>query len=148
MLVYYDSKYNLFLVCTITFGKKIEYFAILIHIVAKSTPPTASSIFSPAGRAIKTERKLSVSLFAFNKTVVCVNNIRPTRRNTSSGYISETYFFKAAMLSSIDLILLSASACFLRSISMTLAGALLTKLSLLNFFMTEARKPCWYFSSS
>ena len=31
---------------------------------------------------------------------------------------------------------------------MTLAGALLTKLSLLNFFMTEARKPCWYFSSS
>ena len=144
MLVYYDSKYNLFLVCTITFGKKIE----LIHIVAKSTPPTASSIFSPAGRAIKTERKLSVSLFAFNKTVVCVNNIRPTRRNTSSGYISETYFFKAAMLSSIDLILLSASACFLRSISMTLAGALLTKLSLLNFFMTEARKPCWYFSSS
>ena len=147
MLVYYDSKYNLFLVCTITFGKKIEYFAI-INIVAKSTPPTASSIFSPAGRAIKTERKLSVSLFAFNKTVVCVNNIRPTRRNTSSGYISETYFFKAAMLSSIDLILLSASACFLRSISMTLAGALLTKLSLLNFFMTEARKPCWYFSSS
>ena len=101
-----------------------------------------------SGRAIKTERKLSVSLFAFNKTVVCVNNIRPTRRNTSSGYISETYFFKAAMLSSIDLILLSASACFLRSISMTLAGALLTKLSLLNFFMTEARKPCWYFSSS
>ena len=44
------------------------------------------------------------------------------------------------MLSSIDLILLSASACFLRSISITLAGALLTKLSLLSFFCTEARK--------
>ena len=29
---------------------------------------------SPAGRAIKAERKLSVSLFAFNETVVCVNN--------------------------------------------------------------------------
>ena len=28
----------------------------------------------PAGRAIKAERKLSVSLFAFNETVVCVNN--------------------------------------------------------------------------
>ena len=32
------------------------------------------SILSPAGRAIKAERKLSVSLFAFNETVVCVNN--------------------------------------------------------------------------
>lgn len=54
----------------------------------------------------------------------------------------QTYFFNAAILSSIDLILLSASACFLRSISITFAGALLTKFSLPNFFMTEAKKPC------
>ena len=44
------------------------------------------------------------------------------------------------MLSSIDLIFDSASACFLRSISMTFAGALLTKFSLPHFFMTEAQK--------
>ena len=47
------------------------------------------------------------------------------------------YFLRAAMLSSSDLILLSASACFLRSISTTLAGALLTKRSLPSLARTE-----------
>ena len=58
------------------------------------------------------------------------------------------YFVKAAILSSIDLIFDSASACFFFSISITFAGALLTKFSLPNFFMTEAKKPFWYFNSS
>ena len=50
-------------------------------------------------------------------------------------------FFKAAILSFKEAILLSASACFLRSISITLAGALLTNFSLLNFFNTLCKKP-------
>ena len=39
------------------------------------------------------------------------------------------------MLSFNAAIFVSASACFLRSISMTLAGALLTNFSLLSFFL-------------
>lgn len=39
-----------------------------------------AAIRSSAERAIKTERKLSVSLFAFNETVVCVNNNKANQK--------------------------------------------------------------------
>ena len=55
--------------------------------------------------------------------------------------ISMFYFFSAAMLSFKAAIFVSASACFLRSISITLAGALLTNFSLLSFFRTLCRNP-------
>lgn len=45
-------------------------------------------------------------------------------------------YFSAAMLAFSEAILLSASACFLRSMSMTAAGALLTNFSLLSFLST------------
>ncbi len=51
------------------------------------------------------------------------------------------YFFKAAMLSFKAAILVSASACFLRSISITFAGALLTNFSLPSFFKTLFKNP-------
>ena len=48
-------------------------------------------------------------------------------------------FFKAAMLSFKELMILSASACFLRSISRTAAGALFTNFSLLSIFNTPIK---------
>ena len=52
------------------------------------------------------------------------------------------------MLSFKELMILSASACFLRSISRTAAGALLTNFSLLSFFNTPCRNPSLCFSSA
>lgn len=49
---------------------------------------------------------------------------------------------------SIAAILASASACFLRSLATTCAGAPLTNRSLESFFMTLARKPRVYSRSS
>ena len=92
-LYYYDSKYTLFPVCTITFFEKIEGFTLInsfTHGVALQRKQNLHqlsfanslkrSIRSSAERAIKTERKLSVSLFAFNKTVVCVNNNKANQK--------------------------------------------------------------------
>ena len=92
-LYYYDSKYTLFPVCTITFFEKIEGFTLInsfTHGVALHRKQNLHqlsfvnslkrSIRSSAERAIKTERKLSVSLFTFNETVVCVNNNQANKK--------------------------------------------------------------------
>ena len=52
------------------------------------------------------------------------------------------------MLSFSELMILSASACFLRSISITAAGALFTNFSLPSFFRTPCKKPSLCFSSA
>lgn len=49
----------------------------------------------------------------------------------------------ASILSFNEVILLSASACFLRSLSTISGFAFCTKRSLLSFFCTDFKKPSW-----
>ena len=69
--------------------------------------------------------------------------IKGVLRKSAFICVSESmfYFFSAAMLSFKAAIFVSASACFLRSISITLAGALLTNFSLPSFFNTLCKNP-------